>query len=215
MEKVRCLFIFMFLLCGVKALNAQSQDVKEKRDSISISIPTEYIQQKEIKKGLLNNALEALSGQTAGVNVTTNGSDRLAMLNSVRVRGTTSITGGNDPLVVIDGVTSDLATLSTVYPADIESFRVLKNASETAMYGSRGASGVIEVKTKKGTGRGFEISYGGNYGFESMYKHLQMLNAREYIETAEPVSSSTIVNKYEMDMCSGSILKKMLLFQVL
>lgn len=180
---MRCLFIFMFLLCGVRALNAQSQDVNEKRDSISVSI--EYIQQKEIKKGLLNNALEALSGQTAGVNVTTNGSDRLAMLNSVRVRGTTSITGGNDPLVVIDGVTSDLATLSTVYPADIESFRVLKNASETAMYGSRGASGVIEVKTKKGTGRGFEISYGGNYGFESMYKHLQMLNAREYIETAE------------------------------
>lgn len=199
MEKVRCLFIFMFLLCGVKALNAQSQDVKEKRDSISISIPTEYIQQKEIKKGLLNNALEALSGQTAGVNVTTNGSDRLAMLNSVRVRGTTSITGGNDPLVVIDGVTSDLATLSTVYPADIESFRVLKNASETAMYGSRGASGVIEVKTKKGTGRGFEISYGGNYGFESMYKHLQMLNAREYIETAEALGVDYNNGGYDTD----------------
>ena len=197
MEKVRCLFIFMFLLCGVKALNAQSQDVKEKRDSISI--PTEYIQQKEIKKGLLNNALEALSGQTAGVNVTTNGSDRLAMLNSVRVRGTTSITGGNDPLVVIDGVTSDLATLSTVYPADIESFRVLKNASETAMYGSRGASGVIEVKTKKGTGRGFEISYGGNYGFESMYKHLQMLNAREYIDTAEALGVDYNNGGYDTD----------------
>ena len=52
------------------------------------------------------------------------------------------------------------------------------------MYGSRGASGVIEIKTKKGTGRGFEISYDGNYGFESMYKHLQMLNGPEYIATA-------------------------------
>lgn len=61
----------------------------------------------------------------------------------------------------------------------------MKNATETAMYGSRGASGVIEIKTKKGTGRGFEISYDGNYGFESMYKHLQMLNGPEYIATAE------------------------------
>ena len=74
------------------------------------------------------------------------------MLNSIRVRGTTSIMGGNDPLLIIDGVTSDIATLSTIYPADIESFTILKNATETAMYGSRGASGVIEIKTKKGTG---------------------------------------------------------------
>ena len=107
------------------------------------------------------------------------------MLNSVRVRGTTSIIGGNDPLVLIDGVTSDVLTLSTIYPADIESFRILKNAAETAMYGSRGASGVIEVKTKKGTGRGFQISYEGNVGFEQMYKHLEMLNAAEYVATAK------------------------------
>ena len=84
-----------------------------------------------------------MSGQTAGVNVTTNGLDRIAMLNSVRLRGTTSITGGNLPLVIIDGVTSDVATLATIYPADIESFTVLKNASETALYGSRGASALL------------------------------------------------------------------------
>ena len=155
--------------------------------------------QKDIKKGLLNNALEALSGQSAGVNVTTNGSDRLAMLNSVRVRGTTSITGGNDPLVIIDGVTSDITTLSTIYPADIESFSILKNASETSMYGSRGASGVIEVKTKKGTGKGFEISYVGNYGFESMYKHLQMLNAQEYIETSKSLGMDYNDGGYDTD----------------
>ena len=134
---------------------------------------------------MVNNTLDILSGQAAGVNVTSNGLDRMAMLNSVRVRGTTSITGGNDPLVLIDGVTSDVTTLSTIYPADIESFRILKNAAETAMYGSRGASGVIEVKTKKGTGRGFQISYEGNVGFEKMYKHLQMLDATEYVATAK------------------------------
>ena len=106
---------------------------------------SDHIRPENIKKGPLNNALDVLSGQAAGVNVTTNGADRLAMLNSIRVRGTTSIMGGNDPLVIIDGVTSDIATLSTIYPADIESFTILKNATETAMYGSRGASGVIEI----------------------------------------------------------------------
>lgn len=136
-------------------------------------------------RGGANNALDVLSGQAAGVNVTSNGLDRMAMLNSVRVRGTTSIIGGNDPLVLIDGVTSDVLTLSTIYPADIESFKILKNAAETAMYGSRGASGVIEVKTKKGTGRGFQISYEGDIGFEQMYKHLDMLNAEEYVATAK------------------------------
>ena len=133
----------------------------------------------------VNNALDVLSGQAAGVNVTSNGLDRMAMLNSVRVRGTTSVIGGNDPLVLIDGVTSDVLMLSSIYPADIESFRILKNAAETAMYGSRGASGVIEVKTKKGTGRGFQISYEGNVGFDQMYKHLNMLNAKEYVATAK------------------------------
>ena len=82
-----------------------------------------------MNKGLVNNALNALSGQAAGVNVASNGADRMAMLSSVRVRGTTSLTGGNDPLVIIDGVNSDLATLSSIYPADIESFTILKNAA--------------------------------------------------------------------------------------
>ncbi len=178
-------FIFLFFFCGLQHGNAQIQNIREKQDSVLISNSAQQIKQKDIKKGLLSNALEALSGQSAGVNVTTNGADRLAMLNSIRVRGTTSIVGGNDPLVIIDGVTSDIATLTTIYPGDIESFNILKNASETAMYGSRGASGVIEVKTKKGTGEGFEISYDGNYGFESMYKHLQMLDASAYISTAK------------------------------
>ena len=137
------------------------------------------------QKGMVNNALDVINGKTAGVNVGTNGLDRMAMLNSVRVRGTTSILGGNDPLVIIDGVTSDIATLSTIYPADIESFEVLKNAAETSQYGSRGASGVIVLTTKKGTGGGFRISYEGNIGFESMYKHLDMLSAADYVATAK------------------------------
>ena len=177
-------FLIIALFCSSLA-HAQKQALIEQIDSIDNLNDIIKIADNRSSKGGVNNALDVLSGQTAGVNVTSNGLDRMAMLNSVRVRGTTSITGGNDPLVLIDGVTSDVLTLSTIYPADIESFRILKNATETAMYGSRGASGVIEVKTKKGTGRGFQISYEGNVGFEQMYKHLNMLNAEEYVATAK------------------------------
>lgn len=185
MGRICLCLVVISLLCGVSKVEAQVQNIREKQDTISVAKSSDHIRPENIKKGPLNNALDVLSGQAAGVNVTTNGADRLAMLNSIRVRGTTSIMGGNDPLVIIDGVTSDIATLSTIYPADIESFTILKNATETAMYGSRGASGVIEIKTKKGTGRGFQISYDGNYGVESMFKHLQMLNGPEYIATAK------------------------------
>lgn len=146
---------------------------------------TDKVTAERMNKGLLLNALDALSGQAAGVSVTSGGTDRMAMLNAVRVRGTTSLTGGNDPLVIIDGVSSDLSTLSTIYPADIESFTILKNASETARYGSRGASGVIEVATKRGTAGAFRIAYSGNAGFEHAYKTIDMLNGPDYLATAQ------------------------------
>ena len=177
-------FLTIALFCSSLA-HAQQQIPTEQKDTIENRNTIIKMADSHSSRGGVNNALDVLSGQAAGVNVTSNGLDRMAMLNSVRVRGTTSIIGGNDPLVLIDGVTSDVLTLSTIYPADIESFKILKNAAETAMYGSRGASGVIEVKTKKGTGRGFQISYEGNIGFEQMYKHLDMLNAEEYVATAK------------------------------
>lgn len=177
-------FLTITLFCSSLA-HAQQQTPTEQKDTIENRNTIIKMADSHSSRGGVNNALDVLSGQAAGVNVTSNGLDRMAMLNSVRVRGTTSIIGGNDPLVLIDGVTSDVLTLSTIYPADIESFKILKNAAETAMYGSRGASGVIEVKTKKGTGRGFQISYEGNIGFEQMYKHLDMLNAEEYVATAK------------------------------
>ena len=137
----------------------------------------------QMNKGLVTSSIEALSGQAAGVQVTTGGNQE-AMVSAVRVRGTTSLTGGNDPLVIIDGVTSDLATLSTIYPADIESFTILKDASETAQYGSRGASGVIQVATKKGRQSQFHISFDGTVGFEDIYKHINMLNATQFRQAA-------------------------------
>ena len=142
-----------------------------------------------MNKGLVTSSLGALSGQSAGVSVVT-GVNQEAMVSAVRVRGTTSLTGGNDPLVIIDGVTSDLTTLSTIYPADIESFTILKDASETSQYGSRGAAGVIEVATKKGHGQQFHISYDGTVGFERIYKRIDMLSGPQFRQAAADLGIS-------------------------
>ena len=140
------------------------------------------VTQERMNKGMILSSLDALSGQSAGVQVTSGNQE--AMVSAVRVRGTTSLTGGNDPLVIIDGVACDLAILSTIYPAEIESFTILKDASETAQYGSRGASGVIEVATKKGRNQPFHISYDGSISVEKVYKRQEMLNAQEFCQTA-------------------------------
>lgn len=156
--------------------------------AIKAQVPTDTLSSKvnahQMKKGAMTSALDVLSGQTAGVQVETGGNQEV-MVSAVRVRGTTSLTGGNDPLVIIDGVASDLATLSTIYPADIESFTILKNAAETSQYGSRGASGVIQVATKRGKDGQFHISYDGNFGVESVYKRLHMLSADEFRAAAD------------------------------
>ena len=128
-----------------------------------------------MNKGLVTSGLGALTGQSAGVSIS--GANQAAMLSAVRVRGTTSLTGGNDPLVLIDGVMSDLSTLGSLYPGDIDSFTILKDASETAQYGSRGASGVIKVSTRRSRGGAFSISYDATGGVESVSKNLSMLSA--------------------------------------
>ena len=136
---------FAFWLLPTISWAQSRQDNDTKTDSLAafslISTGSaDKVTEERMNKGLVTNSLSALSGQAAGVQVSS-GDNRMAMLSSVRVRGTTSLTGGNDPLVIIDGVSSDLATLSSIYPADIESFTILKNAAETAKYGSRGSSG--------------------------------------------------------------------------
>lgn len=185
------------LLLAVSAMGAKAQTVVT-NDTTRINGSVDKVTEERMNKGLVTNSLDALSGQAAGVNITT-GANRMAMLSSVRVRGTTSLTGGNDPLVIIDGVYSDLSTLSTIYPADLESFTILKNASETAQYGSRGASGVIEITTKKGKGGQFHISYDGNMGFESIYKNLDMLDRNGYISTAQNMGLSYNDGGYDTD----------------
>ena len=145
-------------------------------DTTSISTTGEHtVSREQMNKGLVTSGLGALSGQSAGVTVS--GANQSAMLSAVRVRGTTSLTGGNDPLVIIDGVMSDLSTLGSLYPGDIDSFTILKDASETAQYGSRGASGVIKVSTRRSRGGEFSISYDATGGIEAVSDYLPMLSA--------------------------------------
>ena len=140
----------------------------------------ETVTEKEMNHDQVSTALDAINGRVAGLTITRS-DNGVAAMNAVRVRGTTSLTGGNDPLIIIDGVMGDLTTLSSIYPADIESFNILKDASETAQYGSRGASGVIEVVTKKGKSGKTTINYNGSYGFSKVFKNLNMLNASDYL----------------------------------
>ena len=189
MKKNIVLFVVLTLSVSLSAQKIQRDSTVDVRIGYSsgnqntLAGAVEKVTGERINKGLVISSIDALNGQAAGVQVTTGGNQE-AMVSAVRVRGTTSLTGGNDPLVIIDGVTSDLATLSTIYPADIESFTILKDASETAQYGSRGASGVIQVATKKGRQSQFHISFDGTVGFEDIYKHINMLNAAQFRQAA-------------------------------
>jgi TonB-linked SusC/RagA family outer membrane protein len=183
------------------SVDSTAQDVKigySRADWKTLSGAIDKVTEERMNKGLVISSLDALSGQAAGVTVATGGNQE-AMVSAVRVRGTTSLTGGNDPLVIIDGVTADLATLSTIYPSDIESFTILKDASETAQYGSRGAAGVIEVATKKGKSQKFQISYDGNFGFEQVYKRLEMTDAAGFRQAALQRGVSYIDKGYDTD----------------
>ena len=125
---------------------------------------------------------EALVGQMAGVQVQqTNGAPGNEGL-SIRVRGTGSITAGMSPLYVIDGYPMEGSAFSLVNPSDIESIQILKDASSTAIYGSRGSNGVIMVTTKKGSLGTPTITYNTYFGVQQVAKKIDMMNSQEYLE---------------------------------
>lgn len=139
-------------------------------------------------KGLVVNAQDMLSGKVAGVNVTSN-SGEPGVGTQIRIRGGSSLNASNDPLIVIDGVPMDnnkvgntgSNLLSTINPQDIESFNVLKDASATAIYGSRGSNGVIIITTKKGhKGQKPEVSYSGSVSLSMKKKTYDMMNGDQY-----------------------------------
>ena len=141
----------------------------------------------EKNHGLITNAQDMIQGKIAGVNVT-NGGGTPGGGATIRIRGGSSLHASNDPLIVIDGLAMDnqgikgaANPLSMVNPNDIESFTVLKDASATAIYGSRGSNGVIIITTKKGrSGQAPKVSYNGNVSYSVKKKTLDVLDGDEY-----------------------------------
>lgn len=149
----------------------------------TISGSVEKITETQMNKDQITNPLEAIRGRVPGLTIQ-RGTNGPAALDAVRLRGTTSLTSGNDPLIIVDGVFGDLSMLTSIYPTDIESFTILKDASETAQYGSRGASGVIEITTKKGMSGKTQVSYNSIFGISTVYKNLKMLSADDFRRVA-------------------------------
>ena len=136
----------------------------------------------KLKNKVAVSYTEALVGQMAGVQVQqTNGAPGNEGL-SIRVRGTGSITAGMSPLFVIDGYPMEGSAFSLINPSDIESIQVLKDASSTAIYGSRGSNGVVIVTTKKGSSGTPTISYNTYFGVQQVAKKIDMMNSKEYLE---------------------------------
>jgi len=135
------------------------------------------VTQEKFNKGVVTSAAQLIKGQVAGLVVTTPGGDPTTEA-TIRLRGTTSLMGGNGPLIVIDGVPD--ASLSSVAPQDIESISVLKDASAAAIYGARSANGVIMVTTKKGQTGKTSIAYDGYFAVENIANSLDMLTASDW-----------------------------------
>lgn len=177
---------------AIVALSLPAQHIAP-ADTASRHSSPDVVTAEQVSQHQVSNPLEAINGRVAGVTIQKSNNGAAAM-SAVRVRGTTSVTGGNDPLIIIDGVFGDLSTLSSIYPSDIESFTVLKDASETAQYGSRGASGVIEVTTKKGSVHHTTVTYNGSVGLSHVTKNMKMLDANGYINAVH-AQGFTPINK--------------------
>ncbi len=122
---------------------------------------------------------QAMQGRAAGISVKqTSGAPGSA--TTVRIRGTNSILGDNNPLYVVDGFPSYSSDIGMLNVADIESIEILKDASAIAIYGSRGSNGVIMITTKKGKTGKTKVDFGTTMGYQSLNKKMEMMNAREY-----------------------------------
>ena len=140
----------------------------------------------EMVKGVQTTAQDALQGKIAGVNIISN-SGAPGSASTIRIRSGASLSASNDPLIVIDGVPVDNSSIEGggnviggINPNDIESFTVLKDASATAIYGSRASNGVIVITTKKGSAGGLKFNYAGNFSMSTIAKKLDVLTADEF-----------------------------------
>jgi TonB-linked SusC/RagA family outer membrane protein len=151
---------------------------------------------KDFNKGAITSPQELLVGKSSGVVITTNGGAPGGGA-TIRIRGGSSLNASNDPLIVIDGVAIDNTgvsgmgnSLNTINPNDIESFTVLKDASSTAIYGSRASNGVIIITTKKGKEGKMELNYNGNVSMGQAPKFVDVFTGDQYRALSQQLLAS-------------------------
>lgn len=148
---------------------------------------------KDLNPGPVTNPLQQLAGKAAGVEINQVGSEP-GVAPTVRIRGITSLEGGNDPLVVVDGIQGNMDLLTTVPPNEIASVDVLKDASATAIYGSRGAPGVIIITTKKSAAGKSSVEFTENTSVDEIAKKLDVLNAAQWTQEANALGVDVSAN---------------------
>lgn len=145
-----------------------------KRSDLTGAVST--VKEKELTSYTVTDPLQALQGRVAGVSVSQNTGEPSGDY-SIRIRGVNSILGGNAPLIIVDGIPQNSSSIGSY---DIESMEILKDASATAIYGSRGANGVILITTKKGKSGETVVNYNFDYGIQKQIKKLDLMNEREW-----------------------------------
>ncbi|TLX75339.1 TonB-dependent receptor [Labilibacter sediminis] len=160
-----------------------------KKKDLTGSVQT--VSAKDFNQGAINSPQQLLNGKVAGVQITDGGGAPGAK-STIKIRGGSSLTASNDPLIIIDGVPIDnddvsgmRNPLNVVNPNDIETFTVLKDASATAIYGSRASNGVILITTKKGTKSGLQLDYAGNVSVSTPTKKVDVLSPTEFRSVME------------------------------
>ncbi|MBO0324072.1 TonB-dependent receptor [Muricauda sp. CAU 1633] len=128
----------------------------------------------------VNNAVEAMQGKAAGVDITTN--ERPGEVPDITIRGVRSLTASNSPLYVLDGIPLTSGGINNINPADIESIDVLKDASATAIFGSRGANGVVIITTKRGKAGRMTISLNSSMQLQEVVERAPNFSASEYVD---------------------------------
>ncbi|NCI45296.1 SusC/RagA family TonB-linked outer membrane protein [Sediminibacterium soli] len=137
------------------------------------------ISQTDIRSRPVANALQAMQGKVAGVDITSN--ERPGQVGSITIRGVRSLTASNSPLFVVDGIPLMTGGIDNINPNDIESIDILKDASATAIYGSRGANGVVIVSTKQGKAGKAVLSLNSSVTMENLRDKAPIMNASDYI----------------------------------
>jgi TonB-dependent SusC/RagA subfamily outer membrane receptor len=138
------------------------------------------INQKDIRSRPVANALQAMQGKVAGVDITSN--ERPGQVGSINIRGVRSLTASNSPLFVVDGIPLSSGGIDYLNPNDIETIDVLKDASATAIFGSRGANGVVIVTTKQGKAGRLQLGFNSSVTIETLEDRAPAMSAAQAIE---------------------------------